>query len=97
MARTPKSKTDNLQENEQVEEAADTPKGQGAVTYEKWKVEPRALGGGKWELTAIIPELKNVRIGAETADLLNEQSHNSKIHYFETGSINNGGKITVQR
>lgn len=87
MGRQPKSTTDN----ETIEEASKPT----SPTYEKWRVEPKAKGKGEWELTAIELKRDNVRIGVETAQLLNEQSHNNKVHYFEKGTISTGGKKTI--
>lgn len=87
MARQPKAAAADNEAAEDVKPAS--------PTYEKWRVEPKPKGKGEWELTAIELKRDNVRIGVETAELLNEQSHNNKVHYFEKGTISAGGKKII--
>lgn len=64
-------------------------------TFEKWSVAIKSMGNKQYQLTAVEVLRENVKIAQSTVDMLNEQSHNNGVRYYETGTIINGNKETI--
>ena len=63
--------------------------------FDLWQIDPKSLRDGRYELTAVKIKRTNVKISQVEADMLNEQSHNSRQRFYLQGSITNGNTETI--
>ncbi|HEY8969329.1 MAG TPA: hypothetical protein VIM64_09550 [Puia sp.] len=61
----------------------------GYLAFDKWQMDVQSMGDKRYKLTCVTKK-NSPKLSQHEADMLNAQSHNSRVRYYLQGEVTNG-------